>query len=155
MSALTQWVAPTLTNGSLLQPFSNVVENFFGRDVDDFFTLPLSVRAVVPAVNIVQSDKNYSVEVAAPGMKKDDFKIEVEDGILTITAEKETETEDNDTNYTRREYSYNAFSRSFVLPESVMAKDVKAHYEDGILKIDVPKTQVEKKKALPTTVAIS
>jgi HSP20 family protein len=153
MSALTNWVAPTLTNGGIFQPFSNLVENFFGRDIDDFFKMPKS--AFVPAVNIIQSDKKYTVEVAAPGLKKEDFKIEVEDGVLTISAEKETEAEDKNKKFTRMEYSYNAFCRSFSLPESVKATDVKAHYEDGILKIDVPKIEVEKRKALPTTVAIS
>ncbi len=153
MSAITKWVEPAVTNGGFFQPFSSIVENFFGRDLDAFFKLPKG--AFVPAVNIIQSEKNYTVEVAAPGLKKGDFKIEVEDGILTISAEKETEKEDKKKKYTRREYSYNAFSRSFILPESTVAVDVKAHYEDGVLKIDVPKIQVEKKKALNTTVAIS
>lgn len=153
MAALTKWVDPALTNGGFFQPFSSIVENFFGRDFDDFFKLPKS--AIVPAVNIIQSDKNYTVEVAAPGLKKDDFKIEVEDGVLTISAEKETEKEDKKKKYTRREYSYNAFSRSFILPANVVATDVKAHYEDGVLKIDVPKIEVEKKKSSATKVTIS
>jgi HSP20 family protein len=153
MSALTKWVQPAVTNGGLFQPFSSIVENFFGRSADDLFALPKS--SLIPAVNIVQSDKNYAVEVAAPGLKKNDFKIEVEDGILTISAEKEEEKEDKNKRYTRREYSYNAFSRSFVLPDNVKATDVKAQYEDGVLRINVPKMQVEAKKAVPTKVAIS
>jgi HSP20 family protein len=153
MSALTKWVQPAVTNGGLFQPFSSIVENFFGRSADDIFALPKS--SLIPAVNIVQSDKSYAVEVAAPGLKKNDFKIEVEDGILTISAEKEEEKEDKNKKYTRREYSYNAFSRSFVLPENVKASDVKAQYEDGVLRINVPKMQVETKKAVPTKVAIS
>lgn len=153
MSALTNWVQPTVTNSGLFQPFSSLVENFFGRNADDFFAL--SKNALIPAVNIVQSDKHYAVEVAAPGLKKSDFKIDVEDGIMTISAEKEDEKEDKNKKYTRREYSYNAFSRSFVLPENVKAADVKARYEDGVLHIDVPKLQVEAKKAVPTKVAIS
>ena len=76
MPALTKWVAPTLTNGGVFQPFSNMVENFFGRDFDDFFKMPQI--AFIPAINIIQTDKKYTVEVAAPGLKKKDFKIEVE-----------------------------------------------------------------------------
>jgi len=153
MSALTKWVEPSLTNGNMFQPFSRMVENFFGRDFDDLLAFPKG--SYVPAVNIVQSDKNYTLEVAAPGLKKSDFKIEVEDGILTISAEKETEKDEKKKRYTRHEYSYHAFSRSFVLPDKVQATDVKAHYEDGVLKIDVPKIEAESKKTLPTKVTIA
>jgi HSP20 family protein len=153
MAALTKWVEPTFTNGNLFPTFSKMVENFFGRDFDSFLDMPKG--AWVPAVNIVQNEKDFSVEVAAPGLKKEDFKVEVEDGILTISAEKKEEKEEKNKKYTRREYSYNSFCRSFAVPEGVKAEDIKAAYNEGILKISLPKTGVEKKKPMAKEVKIS
>ncbi|MEI5579364.1 Hsp20/alpha crystallin family protein, partial [Streptomyces brasiliscabiei] len=86
-----------------------------------------------PAVNVSETDKNYEIEVAAPGMKKDDFKVKVENGAIHISAERKEEKEEKQKNYTRQEYSYNSFSRSFTLPEDVKEDDIKAQYEDGVL----------------------
>jgi HSP20 family protein len=145
MSALTKWVAPELTNGSSWMPsFSSIVENFFGRDFDSMLDTAWK-GTIVPAVNISQSKEAYNVEVAAPGMKKDDFKVEVENDVLTISAEHKEEKEEEKKKYTRREHSYNSFSRSFVLPKGVKSDDVKANYKDGVLYIVVPKNIVEKK----------
>jgi HSP20 family protein len=153
MGTLAKWTEPTFTNGSLIPNFSKLVENFFGRDFDSFFEMPKG--ALVPAVNISQTDKDYSVEVAVPGLKKEDFKVEVEDGVLCISAETKEEKEEKDKKYTRREYSYNSFSRSFMLPDGLKAEDIKANYNDGILKITLPKAVVEKKKTTAKSVKIS
>ena len=121
-------------------PFlSSFVENFF-RDDDNFFK-GWPERVQTPAVNVVENDKSYSLEVAVPGMKKEDFKIEVDKGVLTISSESKSEKEESDDNYTRKEFSYSSFSRSFWLPENT-TEDIKAEYKDGLLKVIIPKTKV-------------
>ncbi len=100
----------------------------------------------VPPVNIVDKGGEFDVELAVPGMKKEDFHITCEDGYLTIKAEREEKKEEKDKNYTRREYNYNSFVRSFSLPESVKADQVKAKYENGVLKLTLPKKEEAKSK---------
>lgn len=136
MSALAKKTAPVLNNGSL-KVIPQKVDNFFEQSIEDFFKLPKNV--LIPAVNIKQLDNKYSLKIAAPGLKKKDFKVVINDGLLTISAEKENQTEDSNKKFTRREYSYNAFSRSFVLPHELQAKTVKARYKNGILTINIPK----------------
>ncbi len=100
----------------------------------------------VPSVNIRETEKEFFVELAAPGLTKKDFKISVENGMLTISAEKKAEKEETEKNFTRKEFSYSNFSRSFMLPENVNEEKIEAHYEDGILKLQVLKSVVEKAK---------
>lgn len=155
MTTLAKWVAPELTNGGLWSPsFSSLVENFFGREFDSVWDNAWK-GTVVPAVNISQAKDAFHVEIAAPGMKKEDFKVEVDNDVITISAEKKEEKEETNKKYTRREYSYNSFSRSFVLPEGVKTDDIKAEYEDGVLKINVPKQEVQKTKAVAKQIAVS
>jgi HSP20 family protein len=122
--------------------------NFF-KD-DDFFDkrwLPLATfEMTTPSVNVKDTKEAYKLEVAAPGMKKDDFKIEVKDGHLCISAETKVEKEEKEDNYTRKEFNYQAFSRSFWMPENVKMDGIKATYTDGILKVNVPKVKVEKEE---------
>src|SRR5690606_30001297 len=87
----------------------------------------------------VEHEKNFEIELAAPGMKKEDFNITVENGVLTISSEKEEKKEETEKNYTRKEFSYSSFTRSFTLPENVSEDEIKAHYENGILKLVVAK----------------
>lgn len=89
----------------------------------------------VPAVNVTEDKNQYTVSLAAPGLKKDDFKIELDGNLLTISSEKEEEKEESKEKYTRREYSYTSFSRSFTLPDDVRQEGIEAVYEDGVLKI--------------------
>jgi HSP20 family protein len=100
-----------------------------------------------PAVNIAENEKNYSVEVVAPGFRKEDFKLKVEDDILTISAESKSEKKENgkDKEYTRREYSYNSFTRSFRLPDNVKDDSITASYQDGILSLELPKSKMQVK----------
>jgi HSP20 family protein len=133
--------------------FSSMVENFFGRDFDSILDSAWK-GTVIPAVNISQTKDAYKVEVAVPGMKREDFKVEVENDVMTISAESQEEKEDKGKKYTRREYSYNAFSRSFVLPEGVKSDDLKATYKDGVLSIALPKTEVDKKRAVAKQIVI-
>jgi HSP20 family protein len=102
----------------------------------------------VPAVNISEQDNRYLVSLAAPGMKKDDFKIEVDGNMLTITSEKEESTEEKDKKFTRKEYNYSSFSRCFSLPEEVKQENIEAKYEDGVLKIALPRKEESKKPAV-------
>ena len=99
----------------------------------------------VPAVNISEQDNQYMVTLAAPGMKKDDFKIEVDGKMLTISSEKEDSTEEKNKKFTRKEYSYSSFSRCFSLPEEIKQESIEAKYEDGVLKIALPRKEAAKK----------
>ncbi|AKA34118.1 MAG: molecular chaperone Hsp20 [Muricauda sp.] len=104
-----------------------------------------NVNTDLPAVNIKENEKDFELELAMPGMKKDDFNIEVEDGVLTISSEVNREDETKEENYTRKEFSYSSFRRSFTLPESVNEDNINATYVDGILRLTLPK----KEEALP------
>ncbi len=99
-----------------------------------------------PAVNIIEENDNYRIEVAAPGLSKDDFKITIENDTLTISSEKEEKHESDDEKVMRREFSYSNFCRSFVLPEGVNEEKIKARNKDGILQVEVPKREEAKVK---------
>lgn len=101
--------------------------------------------ANVPAVNIQENSDNYTVSLAAPGLKKEDFKIDVEGNMLSISSEKEETKETKEETFSRREYSYNSFSRSFTLPEDVKMEAIDARYENGELKIVLPRKEEAKK----------
>ncbi len=118
------------------------LSDFF--DTKRFFDSDLLKYDFLPATNITEKEKEFLIELAVPGMAKKDFKIEVENGILTISAEKEEEKEEKDKNYTRREFNYAGFSRSFTLPENSNADKIEANYENGLLKLHVAKKVVNK-----------
>lgn len=110
---------------------------------------------LVPGINVKEREKEYDVEVAAPGFEKNDFEITVDNGILTISAEKEKKEEEEKEGFVRREFGYSSFTRSMSLPESVdEEKDINAKYKDGILKLTVPKREEAKTKP-PRQVKIS
>ena len=102
-------------------------------------------RMNVPAVNISEEKDEYLVSLAAPGLKKDDFKIDVDKNMITISAEKEDTKEEKDKKFTRQEYSYSSFCRSFTLPEEINKEKIEARYEEGILKISLPRKEEAKK----------
>jgi HSP20 family protein len=108
----------------------------------------------VPAVNIVEGTNDYQVSLAAPGLKKDDFRIDVEGNMLTISSEKEENKEEKDAKHTRREYSYSSFSRSFTLPEEVNQEKIDAVYVDGVLKLTLPKKEEARRKAISKHIAV-
>jgi HSP20 family protein len=124
--------------------FSDIFDNakFFGKN-----WLEREFGQSFPAVNIKETNKDFALEFAAPGFKKEDFKVNVDNNILTINAEKEEEKNEENKRFTRKEFSYNSFSRSFTLPENVNSEKIDAKYTDGILKLSVPKK--EETKALP------
>lgn len=135
------------TNGRRLVPaFRNWVDDFWGTDKffdDDFFSSPLR-KSWMPAINIKENEIDFDIEVAVPGMKKSDFSIEVQNGLLCISAEREESKEEKETNYTRREFNYNSFERTFTLPENVNPDKINATYKDGVLKVNLKKLKVEK-----------
>ncbi len=114
----------------------------------DFFDVSPRTSANVPAVNVKENEKEFNVELAAPGLSKEDFNISVENNILTISSEQKSEKSETDEEgkYTRREFSYSSFSKSFSLDEShVDVENIKASYDAGVLKLSIPKT-VESEK---------
>lgn len=108
----------------------------------------------IPAVNVTENDNEYTLSVAAPGLKKSDFNIDVEGNMLTISTEKEESKEEKDAMYTRKEYNYSSFSRSFTLPEEVNKERVEAKYEEGVLKLTLPKKEEAKKMLASKHIAV-
>jgi HSP20 family protein len=110
-------------------------------DFDNGFSR-LGLATKIPSVNITENNKDYTIQLAAPGLEKKDFKIEVENNMLTVSSQKEQEINDEKDNYRRREFSYESFSRSFLLPENSESDQIEAQYQDGILKLTLPKKEV-------------
>ncbi|MCF6169614.1 MAG: Hsp20/alpha crystallin family protein [Bacteroidales bacterium] len=118
----------------------------FLEDIEKNFFNPMEeTRGDIPAVNIIDDKDSFIMELAAPGMKKDDFKINLDNQLLTISSEKKEEKEKQEDNYTRREFTYNSFSRSFTLPKTIVFDKIKADYKDGILVVKLPKKEEEAK----------
>jgi HSP20 family protein len=99
----------------------------------------------IPAVNITEQKNQYEVTLAAPGLKKDEFNIDVDGNMLTISCEKEESKEEKEKKFTRKEYNYSSFSRTFTLPEEINKEKIEAKYEDGVLKISLPRKEEAKK----------
>ena len=125
--------------------FSNLIENIFENDFPSFFTNEWS-RTSVPLVNIKDTKDAYAIDVAAPGFSKESFNIKVEDGFLTISAEASEEKVEEGEKFTRREFAHNSFKRSFTLPKTIVADKIAAAYENGILKVSLPKLEEAKNK---------
>ena len=124
----------------------SVFDDFFKPWTDLFDNGGWNIRPMnVPAVNITEQPNEYLLSLAAPGMKKEDFKIDVDGNMLTISSEKEEKKEDKDKKFTRKEYSYSSFSRCFSLPEEIKQENIVAKYEDGVLKISLPRKEEAKK----------
>lgn len=137
----------TLIKWQHRNPLSDMVSNIFDNDLGDFF----GKRFSDPAANILETTEAFHLEIAAPGMMKDDFKINLENNILTISAEVEDAKREEGKNYSRKEFYYGSFSRSFTLPKTIDLEKIKAEYESGILKVSLPKKEearVETKKEI-------
>jgi HSP20 family protein len=129
---------PMLTSPGWLTDFFDT-ERFLDNDW-------LRRSSALPAVNVNEKEKEFEIEMAVPGMKKSDFKIEQENSTLTISSEKEEETEEKKRDYMRREFNYSSFCRSFNLPENCSEDRISANYQDGILKVTIPKKVATKEK---------
>lgn len=142
MSLMKRSDWPSTLGGSLLSDFF---------DDDRFFNTPWLGGRSMPAVNVKETEKAYEVELAAPGYDKKDFNISIDNGLLTVSAERREEKEKKEDNYTRREFGFTSFSRAFNLPMNTNEEDVQAKYEDGILKLTISKKdgiQGKAKKAI-------
>tara|TARA_R100000935_G_C2758128_1_gene132490 strand:+ start:32 stop:475 length:444 start_codon:yes stop_codon:yes gene_type:complete len=127
----------------------SVFDDMFKTDWLGGTTNVNSIGTSIPAVNIQETDDNFKVEVAAPGKTRDDFNIELDNDILTISSEekKEMETTEKNGRYTRKEFSYSNFKRAFSLPETVHNEKISASYENGVLLINLPKKEEAKVQA--------
>lgn len=137
-----------MTTKALTRPVTSIpalFEDFF-KPLNTWldYTGAIGKVTTVPAVNIVELEKEFKVSLAVPGMKKEDFKIDVQDDMITISAQKEEDKEEVDEKFTRREYNYTSFSRSFTLPENVKQDTIEAVYVDGLLQLVLPKKEEAK-----------
>jgi len=130
---------PDNKRNSLMPGFDEVFGSIFN---DTFFSDRMVAR--VPAANISETPDHYHVELAAPGLKKEDFKLNLERNVLSISVEQRTEDKQEERNYAKREYSYKSFVRSFTLPESADQNGIQASYNDGVLAINIPKREEAK-----------
>jgi len=141
-------------NGTSLPSFSSWFDNFFDNNLGTEFLSNFNTGITLPAVNIKETNNEFVLELAIPGMKKSDFTIDVENKILAISSEVKNENEEKNDYYTRREFGYSSFKRTFTLPDSVESDKVKATYKDGILMVTLPKREEAKQKP-PKRIEIS
>ena len=131
-----------------LVKFNNGQKNYgvnpFFNDVFDTLLNDAKYVSRVPAVNIAETENDFQIELAAPGLKKEDFKINLDKNVLSVATEKKTENVEEGKKITKREYNYTAFTRSFTLPDSVDHSKIDAEYTDGILKLVVAKREEAK-----------
>ena len=130
--------------------FPSLFDRFFDDNIFDWSNRNFSTtNTTLPSVNIKEDNDGFQVEMAAPGLKKNDFKVELNNDLLTISCEKQYENEaKEEEKFTKREFSYQSFSRSFTLPVTVQGDKIKAKYENGILKITIPKREEAKPKPI-------
>ena len=132
-------------------------QNWLPTFFNDFFDNDwmMKTNATAPAINVVESDKDYKVEVAAPGMKKEDFNIHLGDNNeLIITMEQKNENKEEHKKYLRREFAYSKFQQSFVLPDNIEKEKICASVNDGILTIELPKHAPEEKAKVNRVIEI-
>ena len=138
---------PSLVNKSV----SNLFDDFLSKDIFDWtdrnFT---ALGSNLPSVNLKETDTKLEVEMAVPGMKREDFKVEIDNGMLMISSEKEEEREEKrkKENYVRREFNYQSFFRSFYLPDTIDENKIEAIYKDGLLHVTIAKKPGSEKKVL-------
>lgn len=117
--------------------FGNMVDDLFGRSLSEFLGNDWIMSR--PSVNVSETDNSFKIELAAPGLEKNDFEIKMEKDQIVISAKKESKTEEAGEKFTRREFNFNSFSRSFTVPENVDTESISAAYENGILQLTLPK----------------
>ena len=138
-----------LVNSNSNQNFpslSNWLDDIFNRDLPAVFTSNFNTGITLPKVNIKETADAFMVEMAVPGLKKSDFHIDIDNQVLSISTEIKEENEHQEENYTRREFGYSSFKRTFTLPESVNDEKINASYKEGILNIHLPKKDEAKQK---------
>lgn len=140
-----------LIKASAFPSIRSLMEDFW--NTDRFFESPFVKQIDVPPVNIRETDKNYQIQLAAPGYGKDDFKVSVEEGVITISAQNKSEEKEEQEGYTRQEFSFSEFTRAFKLPGNVQEDEINAKYAEGLLTIDLKKS--EKASVATKTVKVS
>lgn len=145
----------------MINRFSPVIPSAsVGKWIDNLFNLPLTdaigadFMVSSPTVNIVEHEHQFNMQLAAPGLEKNDFAIRVENDYLIVSAEKKTEKEETEKRFTRREFNYSSFKRSFQLEDSIDREKISAAYENGVLNITLPKKEESWKKPSATTIEI-
>lgn len=128
-------------NNNFVPSFPTFFNSFFNDELKDWNNQNYSnTDTTIPSVNVKEDDNRYEIEVAAPGLNKEDFSLKIENNVLTISSEKENEKDEKAGNYSRREFSYQSFKRSFTLPEGhILTDKILAKYNNGILRIELPK----------------
>lgn len=138
---------PTLANKSV----HNFFDDFITRDLFDWSDKNFAaLGSNLPSVNLKETDNSIEVELAAPGMKREDFRVEVDNDVLMISSQKQEEKEEKKDNYLRKEFNYQSFSRTFTLPETANENKIEANYKDGILQVIIGKKEGVQKRALKT-----
>lgn len=132
--------------------FPDLFSRIFTDDFDNYFGKRNC--GMMPAANVTEKEDAFLIEFAVPGMQKEDFKVHVENNVLSVSSEKEVSKEEKERNYTRREFAYGSFTRSFTLPKTVDMERIDATYENGILKVSLPKKE-EAKTQLSREIKIS
>jgi HSP20 family protein len=144
-------------NGNFLNPFPAIFDDFLSRDLFDWNASNYSNSGTtLPAVNIKETADNFEVEMAAPGMNKEDFNVTLDGNVLTISAERKAEKSNNQQEkYSRKEFYYESFQRKFSLPKEVVdEQDIQAKYENGLLRLIIPKKEEARPKP-PRSIQIS
>jgi len=140
---------PTMTltkyrpQGTVMSPFNELVNEFFGRDITQFLGHD-DMKRSTPSVNITERNSDYKLELLAPGYERQDLKMAVENEVLTISAEHKHEATKENERFTRREFTRSSFSRSFRLPEGTQHDQIKADHQNGVLNVIIPKVEVKK-----------
>ncbi len=133
------------TNRPVSPAFSSLFNDFFENEMSGF--RPFGTASGLPAVNISENEQHFHLELSAPGFTKEEIELSIENEILTVSGEKKSETEQTEKRYSRKEFSFQNFKRSFTLPENVDQEKIAARFEHGILHIELPKKEIETKIA--------
>ena len=129
-------------------------DDILGKGFTSEYLSNFNTGMTLPAVNVIESNDEFILEMAVPGFKKSDFQVNIDNNILSISAEIDSENNQTAGNYTRREFGYSSFKRSFTLPEFIDESKIKAKYNEGILSIELPKKEEAKPKP-PKTIKVS
>lgn len=130
---------------AFINPFGELVSDLFNRDISQILGHD-DVRRSMPAVNIIEREKEFELRLLAPGFTKEDLKLSMENEVLTLSAEKKSEDLKESERWTRREFAHGTFTRSFRLPETVNPEAITAEYNNGVLHVRIPKAEVTKPK---------
>ncbi len=137
-----------LKRNSGLPALNSMIDSFFN---DRFINTEFATNTL-PSVNVKENENEFTIEVAAPGLTREDIKVEITHGILTIASEKKEETAEENDKFTRKEFNYSSFQRSFHLPDNIDEDSIKANYNDGVLNITIAKTNAKSMQSKTITI---